>query len=69
MIPVGVLLGDCPVHGEVTFVRCEPCQWMHCPEDECHWVIPDETVTPDGADPIEWPFAGVCPAVAGRGTP
>lgn len=60
---VGVL-ATCQEHGDQEFVRCEPCQWWHCPQPECKSVIPDENVTPDGADVIVWwVSAGHCPPI------
>ena len=46
----------CPVHGVQEFLRVESAGWWWCPQSfgECKAVIPDELVTPDGADVIEW---------------
>ena len=67
------MIATCPTHGDQEFVRCEPCAWWYCPEPpiplggdiaaavHCQAVIPDEIVTPDGADVIVWPIsAGHC---------
>lgn len=48
------MTATCVEHGDQQFVRCEPCQWWYCPVGECKSVIPDENVTPDGADVITW---------------
>jgi hypothetical protein len=46
----------CPVHGAQEFERHEPSAWWWCSQnfEECEAVIPDELVTPDGADVISW---------------
>lgn len=63
---IGPFVATCPVHGDQGFVRCHPCLWWHCPERECRSVIPEERVTPDGADVIAWQYADAphrCPVL------
>lgn len=59
------VIATCVEHGDQEFVRCEACMWWYCPEDQCKSVIPDENVTPDGADVIVWwASIGHCGAVS-----
>jgi hypothetical protein len=53
-------LATCPVHGAQVFRRVGECNWWECPETgmleprTCGSVIPDESVTPDGAEVVHW---------------
>lgn len=48
--------GICPTHGPQQFVRVSECNWWECPladsfvPGSCGSVIPDELLTPDGAE-------------------
>jgi len=51
-----VVMATCPKHGPREFRRYEACSWWECSGggDTCTVVIPDEGVTPDGAEVVDW---------------
>lgn len=62
----------CPTHGRQSFVRVAGCNWWECPEigmlepGSCGSVIPDEQVTPDGAEVLHWSQSRWVPTSTGK---
>lgn len=52
------VLATCPTHGRQVFRRVAGQRWWECPltgsfePGTCGYVIPDETVTPDGGEVV-----------------